>query len=256
MLMIQFCIVAFLQTSSLTSTFWSFSVVVESHWSSSCWGKLISSKYFSKLIHSSGGKLWADCWRFLHSSSLIARKKISWSNLHCCFPSVWDTLKMARNGAPEVSRQKMFVVRLSQKKSSKTILSFYPCGGESQMDPCIASVIVEGSPGIYGLDSSCWGFRRPCWSFRCLCYPLHDVFYPVVAFSSFHSKQFVFRISPCCWLKKAAGASVWRISFLDGKFDDPSSSLKICEEISKVSNLTVAPTGVFCLEVMLKVSRR
>ena len=63
-------------------------------------------------------------------------------------------------------------------------------------------------------------------------YSLCDVLQPVVAFSGFRRKQFVFRISQCRWLKKAAGAMIRRISFLDGKLDDPSSSLKIREEIS------------------------
>jgi hypothetical protein len=61
-----------------------------------------------------------------------------------------------------------------------------------------------------------------------LSYSLHDVFYSVVAFSSFRCKQFLFQISPCCCLKKMNGAFVRWIYFLDGEFDNPSSTLKVC----------------------------
>jgi len=129
------------------------------------------------------------------------------------------------------------------------LIFFCPHRRKRQMDPCIASVNVFRCvkyfrTGFFMLMKE--ELRWSCWSFWCLCYSLRDIFHPVVTFSSFCSEQFVFWISPCCCLKKAAGASIWWISFLDGEFHDPSSSLKICEEILKVSNLTVAPTGIFC----------
>ena len=104
---------------------------------------------------------------------------------------------------------------------------------EGLEDPCIASVNVfwvqEFTDWIL-LDE---GLNYLVEVFDVLSrYSLCDVLQPVVAFSGFRRKQFVFRISPCRWLKKAAGAMIRRISFLDGKLDDPSSSLKIREEIS------------------------
>jgi len=54
-------------------------------------------------------------------------------------------------------------------------------------------------------------------------------------------------------LEKTKGASVRWISLLDSEFDDPSSTLEVCEEISKVSYLTVAPAGIFCPQRVMKV---
>jgi hypothetical protein len=42
----------------------------------------------------------------------------------------------------------------------------------------------------------------------------------------FCCQQFIFRISPFCCLEKTNGASVRRVSLLDSKFDDPSSTLE------------------------------
>ncbi len=155
------------------------------------------------------------------------------------------------NRAVEASRQKMFVV-WCHKNIFKVSMTWFssvhvgerePSGSLCCFSKCLGCVKCFRN-GFYMLMKEVLWWS--CWSFQCSCYSLRDIFYSVITFSSFCSKQFVFRISPCCCLKKTAGASIWWISLLDGKFDDPSSSLKICEEILKVSNLTVALTGIFC----------